>query len=257
VHFVTGGSVIRFLSSQRFLAAYSGFLTVLFLLTALFGFARVETKKTFDEITVHRINVVEPDGTIRMVLTNKSSAPGAYIKNKEYPHPDRKDAGMLFFDDEGTEDGGLIYGISKDQSGRITGSNVHLSFDQYMQDQIFTVDAGRDGGEKYSVLTMGERGDYSILDALQASERISKLPEEQRKAEWKKFAETHPGDNTRVVLGRAADGGSALRLKDMEGRDRIVLQVAPDGTPKLQLLDATGKVVRELSQDGGGSGSRP
>jgi hypothetical protein len=171
-----------------------------------------------------------------MVLTNKSSAPGAYIKNKEYPHPDRQVTGLLFFDDEGTEDGGLVYGISKDQSGHMTGSNVHLSFDQYI---------------------MGDRGDYSILEALQANDRISKLPEERREAEWKKFVDTHPGDNTRVVLGRARDGGSVLRLKDMEGRDRIVLQVAPDGTPKVQMLDANGKVVRELSQDASGSTSRP
>lgn len=239
--------MIRFLSSQRFLAAYSGVLTVLFLLTVLSGFARIEPKKTFDEITVHRINLVEPDGTIRMVLTNKSSAPGAYIKNKEYPHPDRQAAGLLFFDDEGTEDGGLIYGVSKDQSGHVIGSNVHLSFDQYMQDQIFTVDAGRDGEKKYSLLTMGDRGDYSILEILQANDRISKLPEERREFEWKKFRDTHPGDNTRVVLGRAHDGAAVLKLKDTQGRDRIVLRVETDGTPKLQLLDANGKVVRELS----------
>jgi hypothetical protein len=68
---------------------------------------------------------------------------------------------LLFFDDEGTEDGGLVYGISKDQSGHMTGSNVHLSFDQYI---------------------MGDRGDYSILEALQANDRISKLPEERREA---------------------------------------------------------------------------
>jgi hypothetical protein len=71
--------MVRFLSSQRFLAAYSGVLLM----------------------TVHRINIVKPDGTIRMVLTNKANAPGAYIKNKEYAHPNRKSAGLLFFDDEG------------------------------------------------------------------------------------------------------------------------------------------------------------
>ena len=138
--------MVRFLSSQRFLAAYSGILTILFLIAVLCGFARVEPKENFNEITVHRINVVEPDGTIRLVLTNTANSPGIYIKNKEYPHPNgRKSAGLLFFDEEGTEDGGLSYGISKDQSGKVVGSDGHLSFDQYMQDQIFTIDAGRDG----------------------------------------------------------------------------------------------------------------
>ncbi len=239
--------MVRFLSSQRFLAAYSGILTILFLIAVLCGFARVEPKENFNEITVHRINVVEPDGTIRLVLTNTANSPGIYIKNKEYPHPNgRKSAGLLFFDEEGTEDGGLSYGISKDQSGKVVGGDGHLSFDQYMQDQIFTIDAGRDGDKKFSLLRMDDRGDYPITDALEALTRISKLPENQREPELKKFLETHPGDHPRVILGRARDGGSILQLKDTEGHDRLVLRVAPDGTPKLQFLDAAGKVLSEL-----------
>ncbi len=250
--------MIRFLSSQRFLAAYSGLLTLIFLFAILTGFARVERKQTFDEITVHRINVVESDGTIRLVLTNTANSPGIYIKNKEYPHPhNRKGAGLLFFDEEGTENGGLSYGIEKDQDGRVIGSNGHLSFDQYMQDQIFTIDAGRDGDKKYSILRMDDRGDYPIMDALEAVTRISKLPPNQQQAELKKFQETHPGDHPRVILGRASDGGSVLQLKDTGGRDRIVLRVAPDGTPKLQFLDAAGKVLSELPQNTAGPTSHP
>jgi len=163
----------RLFSSRYSLGIYSGCLTVVVLIVAISGFAEVHRAKTFDEITVHHINIVEPDGTLRLVLTNSGSAPGLYIKNKEYPHPDRKSAGLLFFDDEGTEDGGLVYGLSKDRSGRAVGNNVHLNFDQYMQDQIFTVDAGRDGRQTYSELTMQDRGDYSILDAINAGSSIS------------------------------------------------------------------------------------
>src|SRR5262249_42378750 len=126
-------TMVQFLSSRRFLAAYSGLLTLLFLFTILSGFSQAPNKQAFDEITVHRINVVDPDGTIRLVITNTANSPGIYIKNKEHPHPSgRKGAGLLFFDEEGTEDGGLSYGIDKDKSGRVTGGNGHLSFDQYM-----------------------------------------------------------------------------------------------------------------------------
>ncbi len=239
--------MVDFFYSRRFLAAYSGLLTLIFVVAILSGFAGPDAKPAFDEITVHRINIVEPDGTIRLVLTNTANSPGIYIKNKEYPHPNgRKSAGLLFFDEEGTEDGGLAYGISKDQNGRVTGSEGHLSFDQYMQDQIFTIDAGRDGDKKYSLLAMSDRGDYPLTEALDAVTRIRKLPADQQSAELKKFQDTHPGDNPRVILGRARDGASVLRLKDTEGRDRLVLRVAPDGSPKLQFLDATGKVVSEL-----------
>ena len=236
-------------SSHRFLVIYSGCLTLVFVVTILCGFSELQQMKRFDEITVHRVNIVEPDGTIRMVLTNKDSAPGAYIKNKEYTHDTRQDAGLLFYDDEGTENGGLIYGLTKDRNGRTIGSDVHLSFDKYMQDQIFTIDAGKDENKEYSELRMQDRGDYSILEAVEANHRISKLPPEQREAEWAKFEAAHPGDHTRVVLGRANDGSAVLRLKDREGNDRIVMQVAPDGTPKLQILGADGKVIDELPRD--------
>jgi hypothetical protein len=63
-----------------------------------------------EELDVQRINLREPDGTLRLVISNKSKAPGIFIKGKEYPHPDRKTAGMIFFNDEGTENGGLIFG---------------------------------------------------------------------------------------------------------------------------------------------------
>jgi len=243
----------NFLASRGFLAAYSGFLTLLFLIAVLTGFARVPVPaaQSFDEITVHRINVVEPDGTIRLILTNTANSPGIYIKNKEYPHPNgRKGAGLLFFDEEGTEDGGLSYGISKDASGKVQGSDGHLSFDQYMQDQIFTIDAGREGDKKFSLLRVDDRGDYPITEALDAVTRIRKLPAEQQPAEFKKFFDAHPGDHPRVVLGRTRDGSSVLQLKDAEGHDRIVLRVAAEGAPKLQFLDATGKVISEFPQTG-------
>src|SRR5215470_941403 len=106
----------KLLSPQRFLVVYSGVLTIVFALSIVYGFARAGSAQAFDEITVHRINVVESDGTMRLILTNTASSPGIYIKNKEYPHPHgRKGAGLLFFDEEGTEDGGLTYGIEKDQ----------------------------------------------------------------------------------------------------------------------------------------------
>ncbi len=37
----------------------------------------------FDSITVHRINVVEPDGTLRMVISNHASFPGVIRHGKE------------------------------------------------------------------------------------------------------------------------------------------------------------------------------
>jgi hypothetical protein len=54
--------MLHFLSSPRFLAVYSGLVTILFVVTIISGFATRESQSTFDEITVHRVNVVEPLG---------------------------------------------------------------------------------------------------------------------------------------------------------------------------------------------------
>src|SRR5580704_2495534 len=110
----------KLFSSPRFLAIYSGVLTVAFAVVVLAAFAESRRKQTFDEIDVHRINVIEPDGTLRLVISNKAEFPGIIIKGKETPHPDRKTAGMLFFNDEATENGGLIFGGSKDDQGRVS-----------------------------------------------------------------------------------------------------------------------------------------
>ena len=239
---------MRFLSSQRFLAVYSGVLTAVFCVTVFSGFARTEPKlASFDEIDVHRINVREPDGTLRMVISNMASFPGAIIKGKEYPHP-RHTAGVLFFDNEGTEDGGLIFGGQKGPRDKYPKSYLHLSFDQYMQDQVLALDAGQEHGKKYSTISINDVGDYPITEALAAEPRILKLPKEQQKAAWAEFRKTHPGDENRIELGRLGDKSAVFAMKDTSGRVRILMKVAPDGTPSLEFLDAHGKVVSELPE---------
>ena len=192
-------------------------------------------------------DVVEPDGTPRLIISDRAEFPGAYIHGKEHPRPDRSEAtGMLFMNDEGTEDGGLIWGGRKGKDGKIE-SNRHLSFDKYDQDQIFAIDSGQDGEDKVSAIRISERGDYPIQEAVEAKERIDKLPEAQQKAEWDKFFATHTGDATRIYLGRASDKSASLRIKDEQGRDRLVLRVNAEGDPVIQFLDDSGKVTKEFT----------
>jgi hypothetical protein len=72
---------------------------------------------------VERINVVEPDGTLRLAISNQTKFPGPIYHGKEYPHPDRKTAGRLFFNDEGSENGGMIFGGAKDAREPATSRN--------------------------------------------------------------------------------------------------------------------------------------
>ena len=232
------------LGNPKFLAIYSGVLTLVFAITVLAGFTTDSHKTSFDEITVHRINIVEPDGTLRMMLSDKAEFPGIIIKGKEHPHPDRETAGMLFFNDEGTENGGLIFGgAMKDGKGSSFG---HLSFDAYEQDQMFTIDAGKTGDQSESAIAMVDRPEYSISELVALTDRIKDLPQDQKKAAVTKFMKEHPTPHKRLSLGRAEDKSVSLRLKDTEGRDRAVLEVASDGSPVLRFLDKNGKVISQL-----------
>lgn len=233
------------MSRERFLTLYSGVLTAVFAATILAGFASRTRQTSFDEISVRRINIVEPDGTLRMVLSGKAAAPGLIIKRKEYPRQDRQTAGIIFFDDEGTEDGGLIFGGAKNKDGKVE-SFGHLSFDQYQQDQVFTIDAGEEDGRRRAGVGIWDRGDYPIMEAFEASERIQKLPPAEQEAECKKFVASHPSDAQRAYRGRTRDRSVGLRLMDAEGRDRIRLQVKPDGSPVFEFLDAAGSVIAQL-----------
>ncbi|HTT60734.1 MAG TPA: hypothetical protein VMG35_02805 [Bryobacteraceae bacterium] len=233
------------MSSQRFLTIYSGVLTATFAVTVLAGFANRSRPAVFDEITARRVNIVEPDGTLRLVLSDRAKCPGFIVKGKEYPREDRQTAGMLFFDDEGTEDGGLIFGGEKGKDGKVETWG-HLSFDRYQQDQVFTIDADEENGRRRSGMGITDRGDYPIMEAFEASLRIRKLPPSEQEAAWKQFMAAHPGDAQRAYLGRGRDRSVGLKLMDPQGRERVVLQVKPDGAPVLQFLDEHGKVLAQL-----------
>jgi hypothetical protein len=240
--------MIEFLSSRRFLAAYSGLLTLAFVITILIAAKRPAQNAEFDQITVHRINVVEPDGTPRLIVSDKAEFPGLYYHGKNIPRTDRETAGMIFVNDEGTENGGLIFGGAKDKQGIVHGYG-HLSFDRYDQDQVINIEQFEEGTQRQSGIAINDVGDYSITPAFVAeAEAIKAMPHGQARADaWKKFKAKFTGDANRAYLGRSLDKSVGLSLSDTQGRTRLRMEVKPDGTPVIQFLDETGKVVNEFT----------
>ena len=234
-----------FLSNPRFLAVYSGLLTLAFVAIVVFGAVALHNR-TFETISARRINIVEPDGTVRLTISNRSDFPGAWNRRKEYPRPDRREAaGMLFMSEEGTEQGGLIWGAGQLPDGSIQ-NHVHLSFDQYEENQVFAIDAGQEGKDKFSRITMVDQGTYAIDEKRKANEAIEKLPSNEQDAAWENFFATHRSDVKRIELGRSPDGSVGLELRDSNGKVRMLLSVRPNGEPVLRFLSENGKVVREL-----------
>jgi hypothetical protein len=237
---------MNLLSNPKFLSVYSAVLTVTFAIVVLGAASSVRNQK-FGIITARRINIVEPDGTVRLTISNRADFPGAWNRKKEYSRADRREAaGMLFMSEEGTEQGGFIWGASQLPDGTIQ-NHGHLSFDQYEENQIFAIDAGQEGNNKFSRITMSDQGDFPIEEKRKANEEIDKLSLDKQDAAWDKFFASHRHDVQRLALGRSPDGSVGLKLRDGAGRVRIVLAVQADGKPVLQFLDSQGTVIREFA----------
>ena len=205
---------MKSLENQRFLTIYSGVLTFVFAVTVLSGFSLPTKPTTFDEINVRRINIVEPDGTLRMVISNHAKLPGIIVRGKEQPFA-RPQAGLLFYNDEGSENGGLIFGGHRNDKGEIVDSGGSLSFDKYGANQIIQLIGVDDKDDRFAGL--------SVTDSL-----------------------TGTDTRRRIWVGRGEDGTATVNLMDAQGKKRIVMEVHSDGTPSLSFLDASGNVISQL-----------
>src|SRR5689334_17283514 len=90
----------------RLLKTYAVFSTCLTGALVLAAFMpRSRARERFDEIDVGRINVIEPDGKYRMVISNRARSVGPLYKGKPflYTGTERPRPGIIFFNDEGTE----------------------------------------------------------------------------------------------------------------------------------------------------------
>src|SRR5665213_1529313 len=206
------------------------------------GQAAAERKVTeFVEIDVQRINVREPDGTLRMTISSSATAPGLIFKGTEHPYPNRQAAGILFFNDEGTENGGLLFGGSK--KGQNASSGGHLSFDQYEQDQVISLDQTEDHGRRRAGLTFFDRPSAAIpLDL------IDKVNTPEGSAEFESIQRAGGFGYARLFIGKSEDRASNVILRDAKGLARLKLTVTPSGAASIEFMDETGKIVRRIAE---------
>ncbi|MFC7300290.1 hypothetical protein [Cognatiluteimonas weifangensis] len=198
----------------------------------LIGATLIPGNATFASIDVQRINIREPDGTLRLTISNKSSFPGAFIKNKEVKHP-RDVAGFLFFNDEGTEQGGLIYNGRLASNGK-PSSGLSLTFDRYQQDQQMQLLGVDDDGTHFAGLTFNDVADGLERPVFSAKDK----------------AESAAGNHAitkRLFLGKGPSQNSTLQLLDGEGKPRLELRVTPAGEARIVFLDPNGKPTREIT----------
>src|ERR671935_502917 len=104
----------------RLLQAYALGSLLALAFIAVAAFTRVGAPEKVDELTVQRLNVVDANGTLRLVISNKDRMHPGVMDGVTINRP-RPVAGLIFFNDEGDEVGGLAYsGQERDGQRRAT-----------------------------------------------------------------------------------------------------------------------------------------
>ncbi|WP_435417649.1 hypothetical protein WAB17_12365 [Parerythrobacter aurantius] len=194
---------------------------------ALVAAAKPRSGKTID---VERINIREPDGTLRMVISNRDGFPGSFYKGKEIDRPDRRHAaGLLFLNDEGTENGGLIW-AGKTVDGK-PDAGASLTFDRYENDQTIQI-LQRDGGDRdLAALIFSDRPAEPLFEIKDGKASVR---------------ESAGKGAPRMFIGKSMDRASVVMLQDGNGTPRLMLKVDPDGTSSIEFLDEQGKAVKTI-----------
>src|SRR5690348_14632246 len=159
----------------RLLKLYALCSTAAFAVLALAAFTRRPAPTKFDEIDVERINVVEKDGKLRLVISNRDRSPGPIAYGKPFGYPGGSRPGMIFFNDEGSENGGLTFTGKQDADGKYT-SSVHMSFDQYNEDQVVVLNYTDENGVQRKGLQILDRANVPILDLVKQHEALQEMP---------------------------------------------------------------------------------
>lgn len=237
------------IDASRAVGAYAAVMTAIALWATLGGAAgagaAAEPQTRFDTIDVRRINVRESDGTLRMIIAGRDRIGGIVMGDRQYPHPNRHEAGMIFLNDEGAENGGLVF------DGRLVGgrptNSGSLTFDRWHQDQTIQMTSNEDGARRHAAFIVNDRPDTPLqLERLPA---LRAMPAGPARVAALRAAGMAPAIE-RVYLGSTVDRGAELALRDALGRRRLVLRVAPDGASAVSFLDARGREVRRIAPVG-------
>ena len=213
--------------------------------------------QNFDELTAKRINILNEDGTTVMAIANKQRIAAPKMNGKEYPVKmiERQHfAGMIFFNEEGDEMGGLVFNSFKLPNGKTAGSG-HLSFDRYKDNQVLSLDYKENQqGKVQSGLTFYDRpGDGTFgkhLDLMREYyyDSISKVRRQEILNEMKALKKDKGLGVERVFIG-SSNEVPQFRMKDKMGRVRIKIYVDENGEGRIEFLDEKGKIVSQFPED--------
>lgn len=201
----------RLLREMRLLRLYAGALTLAFVAVLLTAFKTPDPH--YARLSVERLDIVDADGTPRVVLANQQRFPSPMLNGETFKRAVTP-AGLVFYDRKGNEVGGLA--LTDVEAGKVSA----LAFDNPNMDAIgLMTRIGADGEPISSGLQINQAvpSHVKVLDAAKQATRRIAIQNEHNDAE--------------------------ILLADASGKDRIRLRVDRAGDARIEVLDADGRVV--------------
>jgi hypothetical protein len=229
------------------LRAWAGLSTVLTTVLVVSAFT-TRQRPRWEEIDVERINIVEKDGTIRLILTNLARAPDPVMSGKTYPNVRRNSGGMYFYNESGDEVGGLIFGGRAEGDAYAAGAG--LMFDRWKQDQVVGLQYQDANGRHYAGLRVWDRPDAPLAELMDEFARVQAMQDGPAKDSALAQLRSRPAGAGRVFVGRDRNKSAILDLADAQGRTRLRLVVDSAGAARVEFLDENGRALRSISATG-------
>ena len=227
----------------RWLRLYAAINTLVLAVLGAAAFRQASPQK-FEEITVQRLNVADANGTLRMVIANKDRMHPGQMDGKLIDRP-RPVAGLLFFNEEGDEVGGLTF-TGREVNG-VRQANAGLMFDQFKQDQTIGFSYSEGNGRRSAGFQVWDRPESRLsemIDKLNTANKIEDRTEREKAIAAIRAAA--PPAPRRLFIGKNADRAATVSLSDGNGKPRLTMTVDAAGNPRIEFLDEAGKVVAKL-----------
>jgi hypothetical protein len=197
-------------------------------------------------LSLERLNIVDSAGKPVLVLANGKLLPGGVFSGKEYPQSFSgrgRIGGMLFYNPEGDEVGGLVYDGAKTDSGY--SAVGHLSFDQWKQNQVVAMTYSDNGKSRMAGIRVWDRpSDAPLAEQFEAAahQLAATGAVKDSLAKVTAAARARVAGIQRVFVG-SVNRTASIELRDTTGAVRAKMYVDSSGVSRLQFLDSKGKVV--------------
>ena len=234
----------------NFLIGYAMLSTLLIAFLGFSSFDKKEKIETLDELVVKKITVIGENNLPRMVLSNETRQHSGRMNGKDWPKRERP-SGIIFFNNDGDECGGLVF-QKKEKAGKII-SGMSFTMDNYKDDQVLQILNEEYYANGKSIIERGisinqfpDGTDIDVRNAkLEALKNI--LDEKERRQKIRELMQNEGAVN-RLFIGKTKGNSSGLFLSGPDGKPKMMIYVDEKGNPKIQTLNDKGE-VKDIIED--------